>query len=302
MLDSLEDLRLFVLIYEQGSLRAAADRAGLTPAAVSKRLFGLEDRLRTRLFNRTTRRISPTADGDAFHAHALAILDEVARAEANLTKQHTPTGRLRITASATFANLHLTPLIADFLDTHPQLAIDLTLTDRIVDLAAEGVDVAIRYGMLPDSGLIARKIAPCTRLICAAPAYLDGHGTPKTPNDLKKHACLIISGDDRWIFSKREMKGDTEETVRVRGPFTSTLGEAVRQMAVAGKGLVRLADWHAAADLKTGALIPVLTDWRLEPDIGIYAVYPTKQNLAPKVRAFVDFLADQFAHRFSPRS
>jgi DNA-binding transcriptional LysR family regulator len=216
----------------------------------------------------------------------LSILECVDVAERGLSDKAEIAGRIRITASATFARAYLTKVVSSYLTLYPNVSVDLDLTDRMVDLVAEGVDLAIRYGALKDSTLVAQKIAPCRRLICAAPSYWRDHGMPKKPADLAGYSGLIMSANSRWTVARN----GTEETIKMGVRFTASMGEVVRQMALDGHGVALLADWHVADDLKSGALVEALPDWSVEPPIGIYAVYPSRANVSPAVRSFISHL------------
>lgn len=288
MFDSIDELRFFAAVYESGSIRAASDKLRITAAGGSKRLLALEDRVGQRLFNRTTRRLSPTTYGEQFHLHVMTILGSVEKAQRALSDTDVISGSLRITASATFARSYLSRVVSSFLRRYPKVSVDLDLTDRMVDLVAEGVDLAIRYGALQDSTLIAQKIAPCRRLVCASPEYWELHGMPSSPLDLAAHVGLIIGGQRRWTFSR----AGVQHTVRIEGRFASSMGEVVRQMALDSHGIALLADWHVADDLKAGRLVDGLSDWKVDPPIGIFAVYPSRDNVSPAVRAFIEHLKE----------
>jgi DNA-binding transcriptional LysR family regulator len=286
MFDSIDELRFFVAVFESGSIRAASEKLDITAAGGSKRLLALEDRIGHRLFNRTTRRLSPTTYGEQFHLHVQAILGSVDDARRALSDKAEISGRLRITASATFARSYLSSVVSSYLTRYPKVSVELDLTDRMVDLVAEGVDLAIRYGALEDSTLIAQQIAPCRRLVCAAPEYWREHGMPSSPAELASHNGLIIGGQRRWTFARAGL----EQTVRMQGRFAASMGEVVRQMALDGHGVALLADWHVADDLKAGRLVEGVTGWSVEPPIGIFAVYPSRENVSPAVRSFIAHL------------
>ncbi|MBJ9975725.1 LysR family transcriptional regulator [Pseudomonas sp. S75] len=289
MFDSLEELRFFAQVYASGSIRSAADSLGITPAGGSKRLQNLENRIGRRLFNRTTRQLSPTPYAEKFYPHVAAILASVEAAQHALGDSAEISGRIRLTSSATFAGQYLSDVISSYMRRYPAVSLELDLTDRVVDLVAEGVDLAIRYGALEDSTLIAQLIAPCRRLVCASPDYWRQHGLPDSPEDLKRHAALLIGGQDRWQFAL----GAQRQTVRVSGHFTSSMGEMVRQMALDGHGMALLADWHIAQDLRAGRLVEALPQWQVEPPIGLFAVYPSRDNQSPAVRCFIAHLKEQ---------
>lgn len=286
MLDSIDELRLFTAVFEEGSIRAAAERLGMTAAGGSKRLLTLEDRVGRRLFNRTTRKLSPTSDGQKLYQHAQTILASVRDAERGLFDDTEVTGRLRITASAAFAQHYLSRVISSYLSDYPQVVVELDPTDRTVDLVAEGIDLAIRHSVMPDSTLIAQKIAASRRLICAAPGYWEQHGVPASPKELADCDGLIIGKDNRWSLAR----AGQQTTVKIRRRFESSMGEVVRQMALDGHGVALLADWHVGADLRSGKLVEAFSDWSVEPATGIYAVYPSRENIAPALSSFVAHL------------
>jgi LysR family transcriptional regulator, transcriptional activator for dmlA len=288
MLDSIDELRLFAFVFENGSIRAASERLSITAAGGSKRLRALEDRIGRRLFNRTTRRLSPTPDGEQLYRFVRTMLASVDEAERGLSHKTEVSGRLRITASATFAQSYLSKVVSSYTNQYPKVFIDLDLTDRLVDLVAEGIDLAIRYGALADSTLIAQKIASCRRVICASPSYWARHGMPRFPSELAKHPGLIIGSDNCWTLAK----AGNQETLRIQSRFISSMGEIVRHMALDGHGVALLADWHVADDLNSGRLVEALKAWSIEPAIGIFAVYPSRENVAPTVRSFIAHLKE----------
>ncbi|MGL6244583.1 LysR family transcriptional regulator [Pseudomonas sp.] len=291
MLDSIDELRLFTAVFEEGSIRAASERLGMTAAGGSKRLLSLEDRVGRRLFNRTTRKLSPTTDGQKLYQHAQSILASVQEAERGLFDETEISGRLRITASATFVLGYLSGVVSSYLSCYPKVVVDLDPTDRLVDLVAEGIDLAIRHGVMADSTLIAQKISPSRRLMCATPAYWEKHGMPLSPKELSMHDGLIIGKENRWTLAR----DGVEKTVKIRSRFESGLGEVVRQMALDGHGIALLADWHVGDDLRSGKLVEAFADWTVEPSSGIYAVYPSRENIAPTVRSFIAHLKEWIA-------
>lgn len=283
----------FVQVVEGRSFSTAARALGLTRSAVSRQVAGLEDRLGVRLLNRTTRRLSLTEAGAVYHEHCARILAEVQEAErAVMDLDEAPRGLLRINAPMSFGFGHLGPAVAGFAAAHPALKVELTLDDRVVDLVGEGYDLAIRIADLPPSTLVARRLAPCRRVLCAAPAYLQRAGRPQRPEDLARHACLgysyLATGND-WRFRGR----DGPITVRIDPILSANNGDVLGQMAVAGLGIMLAPTFIAGDDLRAGRLVRLLDDW-LEADTGIYAVYPHTRHLSPKVRATVDYLAARF--------
>lgn len=291
MIDSVDELRLFIAVYESGSLRGASDRLRLTPAGASKRLLTLENRLGRRLFNRTTRKLSPTTDGEILYRYAQKILISVNDAEKLFLNRTELEGHLRITASATFVQSYLSPVVSEFLRAYPKVTMDIIPTDQVVDLAKSGIDLAIRHGFLADSTLIARKISSSRRLICASAEYWVKHGLPEKPNDLLALDGVIVGKDSNWTISKEGIN----HSLKINNRFSSSLGEVVRQMALAGHGIALLMDWHVRDDLEKGTLVETLSDWIVEPPVGVYAVYSSRENVSPAVEVFIDHLQEWLA-------
>ncbi len=293
MSDRLQRLMVFTRIVDCGSFTAAADQLSMSRAAVSKHLMALEDRLGVRLLNRTTRRCSLTEAGQAFYERGRQILSDLdeAEREAGQTGMR-PRGLLKVNAPMTFGTMHLAPAVPAYLEAWPDVSIDMTLNDRVVDLLEEGFDVAVRIGRLADSSLVARRLAPCRMLACAAPAYLARRGRPRVPHELGLHDCLgyaYASNRETWEFAAP----DGPLQVRIKGRLRVNNGEALVAAAVAGLGIVMTPSFMASAELADGRLVPVLGDWP-SPERGIYAVWPHGRHLSAKVRSFVDFLAGRF--------
>ena len=288
MLDDLGSLRLFERIVALGSLSAAARDTGLSLAVVSKRLAQLERGLDVRLLNRTTRRLSLTDEGALLHTHAQRVLDEVAQAESALSGHSGKvTGTLRMSAPNSFGRRWLVPALAAFAGQHPELDVQLSLSDEVVDLVGGGFDLAVRYGVLADSRLVARELAPNRRVLCASPAYVAGHGLPETLADLARHPCILIGHlpTAEWRFGG----GHGETAVRVHGHFICDDGEAAQALALAGLGIIRKSIWDVGDDLESGRLVQVLPRQAIAA-APLHAVYPSGRHLAPRVRLFVDFL------------
>ncbi|MDP6571960.1 MAG: LysR family transcriptional regulator [Rhodospirillales bacterium] len=292
-MDNLADMAVFVKVVEAHGFSAAARRLRLSKSAVSKRVSRLEERLGARLLNRTTRRLSLTEEGSAFHQRAKSILADIEEAEQAVSRLHAvPRGTLRVSAPMSFGTLHLAPAVPDFMARYPDLRVDIALNDRLVDLVDEGFDLAIRIARLPDSTLIARRLAPRRVVVCAAPGYWRRAGVPARPEDLKDHNCLHYSyllSDDAWPFTGP----DGAISVKVSGTFMANNGEALSAAAIAGTGVALLPTFIAGPDLRAGRLRAVLGDYE-ETGPSIYAVYPHARHLSAKVRAFVDFLAARF--------
>ena len=287
------DVALFVRVCAIRNLSAAGREFGLSPAASSARMAQLERQLGARLLHRTTRQIALTQDGEAFLERALPLLDaaELAQSSVGEAGQH-PHGLLRVAASVSFGRLHLMPFLAEFLGQYPGIRLDLRLSDRVVDMAANGIDVAVRIGPLRDSALVARTLAPSRLWLCASPAYLARHGTPQRPEDLAAHQCLVLEGTSPWRFED----GKQVVSVRVGGRLQSDNGEALRDAAVAGLGIALQSTWAMHEQLKRGQLVRVLARYPLAQKPVVSAQYLNRNFLPPKTVAFIDF----FAARFGP--
>lgn len=285
----------FARVVEAGSFTAAAERLGLSKSAISKQIARLESHLGAQLLHRTTRRLSPTEVGTALYERCARIAEEVEAAEEIASRLHAaPRGLLRVNAPVTFGHQHLGPLVAEFLARYPEVRLELTLNDRFVDMVEEGFDVAVRIATLADSSLIARRLAPGRRVLCAAPSYLARRGTPTVPSDLARHDCLIYtlgSSQNEWRFRPRS--GGPAETVRVDGPLHGNNGELLLAAAVAGLGIIMTPTFIAGPEISAGRLVQLLPNYD-DGFGGIYAVYPPGRHLSPKVRAFVDFLVERF--------
>jgi DNA-binding transcriptional LysR family regulator len=296
-LEHLTAMAVFARVVEEGSFSDAARALGLSKSAVSKQVGRLEDRLGVRLLNRTTRRLSLTEAGTAFYEGCRQLVADAEAAEQAVTHlASAPRGTLRVNAPMSFGQLHVAPALPDFLARYPDLGLEMQLNDRTVDLVEEGYDLAIRIGRLPDSSLIARRLAPMRRVVCAAPAYLDRHGRPQHPRELAHHECLIysyLSWGREWRF-----KGaDGEIRVPIAGRLEMNNGDALLAAAREGHGVLLLPSFLVADELRAGTLEPILTDWCGEEAGAVYAVFPAGRNLSPKVRVFVDFLAERFGSR-----
>jgi DNA-binding transcriptional LysR family regulator len=296
-MDGIGVVPVFVAVAESGGFAAAARRLGVSKSAVSKRIALLEERLGVRLFHRSTRKVSLTEAGEHYFAHAVRALGAAREAEdAVLALQGAPKGRLRINAPMSFGRLHIAPLIPEFLEIYPGISIDIVMDDRVMDLVAEGFDLAIRGGSLDSSSLIARKIAPLNNMLLAAPAYVARHGEPSVPEDLLSHNCLhyAYSRDTReWIF----LSADDEFSISTTGSYRVNNGEALREAAVAGTGIARLQTFVAGPDIAAGRLVRILPDHQM-PAQSLYAVFPERRHLPAKVRTFVDFIVERIGGEF----
>ncbi|WP_429229914.1 LysR family transcriptional regulator [Inquilinus ginsengisoli] len=286
---------VFAQVVDSRSFSAAAARLGLSKSAVSKQIAKLEDRLGARLLNRTTRTLSPTDAGQDFYERCLRVVHEVEEAERAITHLSAePRGLLRLSAPASFGREYLAPLVPEMLARWPELRIEALFEDRFVDVVAEGFDLVIRITRLQDSSLVARRIASCRRVVCAAPSYLERHGVPRTPAELLQHDCILYSyatDQNEWEFLGPDGR---LETVRVDGRLRANNAEVTLAALLAGAGLALSPDFIVGPDIAAGRLVPLLTDYE-NPFGAIYAVWPHNRNLAPKVRAVVDFLVERFA-------
>ncbi len=290
-----DDLNLFIRIAQLRSISAAARDLGLTPAGASARLAALERKLSARLLHRTTRQATLTEDGLAFlpHAEQVVLAAESARAALG-REQAAPRGILRVAAPASFARMHIVPGLPEFCRKYPDLALDLRISDSIVDLVEGAFDVAVRYTELSDSSFIARRLAPDNRVLIASPEYIERNGRPETPDDLAGHACLVVGTLDLWTF--RGKKAEVIER-RVTPSLRINDGSAVRDAASAGLGIALMATWCASDELRSGSLVPVLPEYPLISTQTLWALYPSSRELAPKVRVFIDWLVDRFGHQ-----
>jgi DNA-binding transcriptional LysR family regulator len=288
------DLVFFSALIKGGSLSAAAREFDVTPSAVSKWLSQLEQRIGVRLINRTTRRLSLTDEGEVYMTEGRRILAEIDDLEQTVaSRRAAPKGLLKVNATLGFGRSYIAPAISKFARSFPELEVRLLLTDRPLNLAEEAIDLGIRFGEPSESRVIARKIADNKRRIFAAPAYLKTHGRPQVPNDLTRHQCLVLRQDDAAYGLWRFAKGRQAEIVKVRGALSSNDGEVVLNWALDGHGILMRSEWDAARFLRSGRLEVLLEDYDL-PSADIYAVYSHKQNLAAKVRVFIDFLTEHF--------
>ncbi|HEU4403865.1 MAG TPA: LysR family transcriptional regulator [Polyangiaceae bacterium] len=293
------DLATFVDVMRRGSFAAVARDRHVAPSSVSRSIAALEGALGARLFQRTTRKLSPTEAAVAYFERVAPLLDELERAgQLAVDSAEAPRGTLRVTAPVTFAQLNLTPLLPEFARRHPDLAFELLLTDASLDLVQERVDVAVRMGRLADSSLIAHRLCAMAYTLCASPAYLRRRGRPQEPADLARHDCLVypVPGYGvRWRF-RPEGGGDVIE-VPVRGRVSASNGVALRQCAVAGMGIALTPRWNVARELCEGALVALLPGYEAtvsEFGLSAWALYPSARYVPRKVRAFVDFLKQKF--------
>ena len=292
-MEGASQMTVFVRSVEEGSFSAAARALQMSPSAVSKQIQRLEDRLGVRLLNRSTRSLQLTDEGRAYYERCARIAEDIDAAESLVTELAGQVrGTLRAAATVAFAKAYLLPLIPEFLRRHPDLMLELELTDRPVDLVEERVDVAIRFSeQIEDTSVVARKLAGNERVVCAAPAYIAAHGEPRRPEDLLRHNCLRLSTVTRWNdWEFEDERG--RRVVHVEGNFSTNSADAVYHAALAGVGIARLSTYLVADDLRAGRLVPLLTAHK-HHDSDLLAVYPARRHLPLRVRAFIDFLAEQ---------
>ncbi|MBB3064354.1 LysR family transcriptional regulator [Limibacillus halophilus] len=292
-MDTIDGMRTFVTVVKEGSFTAAAGRRRMSTALVSKYVGQLEDHLGVRLLNRTTRSLTLTEIGAAYFERCQQILDDLDELESSVQDRHaSPRGTLIISAPVTFGELYLTDVVARFLAAHPDVRIDLNLTDRFVNLVDEGVDVAIRIAELEDSPLIARRLAPARIVVCASPVYLKRRGALRYLNDLEKHDCIVdrnFRSGSLWQF-KEDGK---QKSIQVDGRFTVNNAASVRRMLLADMGVGLIPTFAVGPDIRQGRL-KILLDAYEGSNLGVYAVYAHNRHLAGKVRAFVDFAVKCF--------
>ncbi len=284
----IQDMEIFARIVTAGTMTAASQELGVSPAVVSKRIRRLEEQLSTRLFQRTTRQITLTESGQEYYRRVVAILASISDAEnAMSTGLDTPQGVLKVSAPTSFGRLHIAPHLGPFLEKYPDLKINLVLADSFVDLVADGIDIAIRIAELEDSSLVARRLAPNHRVICASPSYIKNHNMPETLDDLAKHNCLAANAQDVWRLEGPDGPVD----IRVEGQLMTNSSEVVREAVLAGMGIALRSTWDVGPELKKGMLKIILPEYRVVARVGIYAVFPSREFLPIKVRLFIDYLA-----------
>jgi len=298
-LPSNEDLRVFAAVVRDTSFSAAAQALGMSPAYISKRVRVLETQLGTRLLDRTTRRVVVTEEGQRVMQHAQRILADLDQlVEAVGAARRMPRGQLRISASFGFGRERVAPAVSALVERYPQLQVRLEVFDRLVDVAAEGIDLDVRVGDEIAPHLVARKLVANHRVLCASPAYIARHGSPRKLDDLAQHACLAIKERDHPFGVWRLQSGSTTHTVKVNGPLSTNHGEVAVRWALDGRGIVLRSLWDVAALLQAGRLVQVLPDYR--QDANVWAVMPQRQTSSAKVRACVDFLGAWLGSRSSP--
>ena len=278
----------FTAVAESSNFTQAAKKLLISTAQVSRQVSELEQRLNTKLFYRTTRKVTLTEEGQLFYQQCRGILDGLESAERSLTNlQLTPQGKIKISAPVTYGERHVIPLINQFLIQYPQVEIQVQLSNQRIDLIEEGYDLAIRLGQLDDSSLIAKRISSRQHFLCASPSYIEQHGAPNDIDDLKDHNCLLGSADF-WTFKDKQV----DKKARVSGNLRCNSGLGLVDAALKGIGIVQLPEYYVSEDLESGELVEVLSDYRDDKE-GIWALYPQNRNLSSKVRLLVDFLSEQ---------
>lgn len=295
-MDRFDEMRAFAAVVDAGSFVRAADALQVSKTAVSRLVADLEARLGMRLLHRTTRRLSLTPEGEVFHARCKELLDGVDAAEAEVTAgADEAVGVLRLNVPVSFGLLHLAPLWPAFLQQHPKVKLEVTLADRIVDLVDEGYDLAVRIARLPASTLVSRRIGSTRLVLCASPEYLRRHGTPANPDEIARHTVFsytLLASGDTWHFDGPAGQASAV-SVKVTPTLRSNSGDTCVAAALAHQGIVLQPSFMVGQHLRSGALVEVLPTYRAA-ELGIYAVYPSRRHLLPKVRVMVDFLVQAF--------
>jgi DNA-binding transcriptional LysR family regulator len=293
-MDVFQAMRVFAKVVELESFSRAAERLGISATAASRQVADLEARLGVRLLHRTTRRLYLTDNGRGYYEQCAQILNDLDEAELAISSAAgRPQGLLRVAAPVSFGIQHLTPLFLDYMERYPEVKLDVSLADRMVDLVEEGYDLALRITQELKTTLVARTLAQMRLAVCAAPAYLERRGVPRTPEDLRHHECLCYTYDA--IRGNWEFEGPTGRLrVSVQGTFSTNNGDSLRAAALAGRGIIQEPTFQVGEDLRQGRLLRLLPEYPV-PSLTLYAVYPSRRYLSPKVRTFVDFLVERIA-------
>lgn len=282
----------FVYVAENESFTQAAKKMAISTAQVSRQVSALEARLNTKLFYRTTRKVSLTEEGRIYYQHCRSVLDGLAAAERAITNlQSRPQGKIKLTAPVTYGEQKILPLVNNFIQQYSDVEVTAYLSNQQVDLVEEGYDLAIRIGKLSDSTMMAKKLATRTSYVCASPTYLRKYGIPHSLSELDKHRCLLGTLD-YWRFQE----AGKEKTIRIKGKLRYNSGSGLEDAALKGLGIVQLPDDYVQHHIKSGELVTLLDNNRV-PDEGIWAVYPQNRHLSPKIRLLVDYLAEQLAEK-----
>jgi DNA-binding transcriptional LysR family regulator len=293
-MDRFLEMKVFSAVVEAGSFTGASHLLDMSKAAVSRYVAELEERLGVRLLHRTTRKLSPTTEGEIFHARCRELLDNLDEAEAEITSRSgEASGLLKVNVPVTFGLMHLAPLWPALLARYPKLELDITLSDRVADLVEEGFDLAVRIGQLPASSLISRKLASTRMVLCASPDYLQRRGEPAHPDQLLQHDVIsysLFSSGENWSFTGP----DGQVSVKVAPRVRTNSGDTCRAAALHHQGVVLQPTFIVGADLAQGTLREIMPGYR-SIELGVYAVYPTRKFVSPKVRLLIDFLVEAFA-------
>ncbi len=285
---NLGDLEVFATVAASGSMSLAAKELGYSPAVISKRIKRLEEKLGARLFQRTTRQISLTEAGQGFYERVLAVLEGLEDAEDFVSgRANTVNGTLKISAPTSFGRMHIAPHLKTFMERHPDLSVNLVLSDEFIDIIEGGYDLAIRIADLNSSSLVARRLAPVRRVLCASAEYVTAHGMPATIEDLKKHRCLPAHNNDIW---RLEGPGGAL-SIRPEGMLVTNSSEVIREAVISGLGIALRSTWDIGHELRAGRLVQVLSSYEGSRNVTLSAVYPSRQFLPAKVRLFIDYLA-----------
>ncbi len=288
----LNDMLLFAQVVNSGSFTAAARELGMPKSTLSRRISNLETQLDSRLLHRTTRSLRLTDIGTEFYDHCVRVVDEAREAERLIhLNQDEPRGLLRVTGPIEWGNNYIGALVSEYLQHHPEVRLELMLTNRFVDLVAEGFDLALRAGHLEDSSMIARRLGESRMLLCAAPAYLEQHGAPQNPEQLREHICLGYPGGDGRTTLQFSSSNSLSQ-VEINGRLVANSVTTLRDATIAGLGITALPSSPCRDALDQGLLLPIMQEWQLPVD-GIYAVYPSPRHLTLKVRSFIDFIAER---------
>ena len=285
-----EGVSEFVAVAQTASFTDAAKMLGISTAQVSRQVSALENRLNTKLFYRTTRKVSLTEEGAVYFRHCRQVmtgLEDAERAISNL--RNAPQGLIKLTAPVAYGEKYIMPLVIDFMMLYPEIEVNMVLTNHTVDLVDGGYDLAIRLGVLDDSSMMAKRLTSRTQYVCASPYYLEQFGIPHSLSELKQHNCLV-GNTDHWRF----IESGKEKSKRVSGSINCNSGYGLRDAAIKSIGLIKLPDYYVSEDLKSGDLVSILENY-LEPEEGIWALYPQNRHLSPKVRFLVDYMAEQLA-------
>ncbi len=293
-MDTFSDVKLFALIVKLGNMAAAAQELGVTPPVISRRLALLEKRLGVRLMNRTTRKISLTPEGETYLMEGVRLLEEMEALESSIAGGRLqPQGTVKIAATFGFGRTYVTPALSSFVREFPKIDVQLHLSEKSVNLVDQGFDLMVRFGELADSRLTARLLARNRRILCAAPSYLSAMGTPTHPRDLGRHSCIFIREANETFGTWHFSNGSESETVKVRSKLSTNDGNSALSWTLDGQGILIRSLWEVAPHLRTGELVPLLTDWS-PPPADIYLVFQTSQQMPAKVRVLIDWLLKHF--------